>query len=126
MFVRPIALAAVLALAGLAAPLATTPTAQAAVGVKITLSCYGNPEKTKITNIGTVNFKITKIVTTYQPTTAEPFNVSKTLAPGQYVTYLTGRAASGPYKLYTNYIYNNEVRDGAKITTSVGVFTKYC
>ena len=78
----PGAAAAVLALAGLASPLPSVPRADAAVGVKITLSCYTNPERTKITNVGTVSFKVTRVGSTYQPYAAEPFSVGKTLAPG--------------------------------------------
>lgn len=126
MLARPIALAGLLAVVSLAAPLSTTPTAQAAVGVKITLNCYSNPEKTKVTNTGTVTFTVTRVGSTYQPYSSEPFVVSKTLRPGEYVTYQTGRAASGPYKLYGNYIYNDNGLDGARVKTSVGTFTKHC
>lgn len=126
MFARPIAFAAVLALAGLAAPLTSTPTAQAAVGVKITLKCYSNPEKTTITNNGTVTFKVTRLGSTYQTYSYEPFVISKTLTPGQSVTYQTGRAASGAYALSRNYIYNDNGKDGTRIRTNVGTFTKHC
>jgi hypothetical protein len=123
---RSIAFAALLALLGLALPLPGMPAADAAASVKITLHCYSNPELTKITNNGTVTFRVTKVGSTYQPYAAEPFSVNKTLAPGESVTYQTGRKASGPYKLYGNYIYNDNGRDGVKVVTTVGTFTKHC
>jgi hypothetical protein len=123
---RSIALAAALALCALIAPAASMPTAQAASAVKITLRCYSNPEKTTIKNIGTVSFKIQKVGSTYQPYSAEPFSVNKTLAPGQSVTYQTGYGASGPTRLYGLYIYNDNGQDGARVKTTVGTFTKHC
>ena len=107
---RPLRAAALAAL--LCLPLLGAAPAAAATSVKITLKCYSNPEKTTITNNGTVTFKVTKVGSTYHPYSSEPFSVSKTLAPGQSVTYQTGNAASGAYELSHLYIYNNNGQDG--------------
>jgi hypothetical protein len=123
---RHLFMSAGLAAALLLVPGAGAPSVTAASSVKITLHCYSNPEKTKITNVGTHSFKITKVGSTYQPYSYEPFRVSKTLAPGQSVTYQTGRAARGTNALTRNYIYNDNGKDGAKVVTSVGTFTKHC
>ena len=126
MLSRSLILAALLALAGIAAPLPGIATADAAASVKITLKCYSNPEKTTITNNGTVSFKVQKVGSTYHPYSSEPFSVNKTLAPGQSVTYQTGSHASGATKLTNNYIYVNSGQDGVRVITSVGPFTKHC
>lgn len=49
--------------------------------------------------------------------------MNKTLAPGESVTYKTGRGAG---TIYGNYIYNDNGKDGVKVVTSIGTFTKHC
>jgi hypothetical protein len=122
MFRLPLAagFAALLAVSMIAAPVA------AASPVKITVKCYSNPEKLTVTNTSSSSIKVNSVSSTYQLTSAEPFRVNKTLAPGQSITYQFGRAASGPTKLYGNYIFNDNGRDGGKAVTSVGTFTKGC
>jgi hypothetical protein len=105
---------------------AGTAVVDAAASVRITLRCYSNPEKTTITNTGTTTIRVTKVGSTYQPYSYEPFGLNKTLAPGQAVTYLTGNAASGANKLTGTYIYNDNGRDSARITTTIGTITKHC
>jgi hypothetical protein len=73
-----------------------------------------------------VKITLKKVGSTYQPYAAKPFSVNRTLAPGASVTFLTGRRASGPNKLYGNYIYNDNGRDGVKVVTTVGTITKHC
>ena len=120
------ALAAAFSLPLLGATPAAATTSTAAVSVRITLSCYSNPERTTVKNTGTVAFKITRVGSTYQPYSYEPFHVSKTLKPGKSVTFQTGRSASGIYELSHNYIYNDNGKDGTRVKTSVGTYTKHC
>jgi hypothetical protein len=99
--------------------------AQAAAAVKITLSCYSNPEKTTITNNSASSITIKKVGSTYQPYSYEPITVNRSLAPGAKVTFQSGNAATRNV-LTRNYIYNNNGLDGAKVVTSIGSFTKRC
>jgi hypothetical protein len=122
---RRIGLAVTLAstLLGLTASVAVV---DAGTSVSVSVRCYSNPEKTIVKNTGTTTFKVTKVGSTYQPYSYEPFSVSKTLAPGQSVTFQTGYAASGANKLTGTYIYNDNGRDGTKVVTNVGTYTKHC
>lgn len=122
--VRRIALALALALA---APMlaGAPPSVGAAAAVKVTLSCYGNPEKTTIKNNSSASITVRKVGSTYQPYSYEPITVNKRLAPGAAVTYQTGHGAVRNV-LTRNYIYNNNGRDGAKVVTTIGTFTKRC
>jgi hypothetical protein len=97
--------------------------ASASSPIAITVKCYSSPEKTTIKNTSTNSLKVTSFGSTYQPYSGEPIGVNKTLAPGQSVTFKTGRAAGS---VYGNYIYNDNGRDGVKVNTSVGSFTKHC
>lgn len=99
---------------------------QAATSVKIALRCYSNPEKVTITNTGTTTFTVKKVGSTYQPYSYEPFSVSKTLAPGQSVTYQTGSAASGSNKLTGTYIFNDNGLDGVRVKTNLNTYSKRC
>jgi hypothetical protein len=94
----------------------------------IILNCHGNPETTKVTNIGTSSVTLTSITSLYAPTTSEPFHVNKTLSPGQSITYQTGSYASGTYRLSGLFIYNNNVStEGARVKVSPGQsFSKGC
>lgn len=51
--------------------------------------------------------------------------MGKTLAPGTAVTYQTGFGAVKNV-LKSNYIYNNNGLDKARVVTSVGTFSKSC
>ena len=99
---------------------------EAGTSAKVTLRCYSNPEKVTITNTGTTTFAVKKVGSTYQPYSYEPFSVSKTLAPGQSVTYQTGSAASGANKLTGTYIFNDNGLDGVKVRTNLAIYTKRC
>jgi len=105
---------------------ATVAVVDAGTSAKITLRCYSNPEKVTITNTGTTSFTVKKVGSTYQPYSYEPFSVSKTLAPGQSVTYQTGSAASGANKLTGTYIFNDNGLDGVRVKTNVTTYTKHC
>jgi hypothetical protein len=83
-----------------------------------------NPSRSRKNN-GARSITVRKVGSTYQPYSYEPFVVTKVLGPGEAITYQTGRAASRNV-LTRNYIYNDNGRDGAKVVTSVGTFTKAC
>ena len=100
------------------------PPAEAGSGVAVRVSCFSNPETTKITNNTGASIKVRTVGSTYQPYSYEPFSVGKTLAPGASVTYQTGRAAFKNV-LSRNYIYNDK-GDKARVVTTVGTFTKTC
>lgn len=94
----------------------------------VTANCYGNPETTVIKNVGSGPVTLTSVGSLYQPRSNEPFSVSRTLQPGQSVTYQTGAAASSNV-LTQQYIYNNDVgsTEGARVRTSTGAtFTDRC
>jgi len=101
-----------------------SPTVVAAPAVGIRVNCYSNPETTRIVNNTRSSIKIKTVGSTYQPYSYEPFWVGKTLASGASVTYQTGNAAFKNV-LARTYIYNNN-GDKARVTTSVGPFTKAC
>jgi hypothetical protein len=117
-----VALTMATALVGITAGAAVV---DAGTSVRVTVSCNSNPERATITNRGTTTFKVTKVGSTYLPRSGEPYSVNKTLSPGQSVTYQTGYAATTNV-LSHQYIYNNDARDGARVTTSVGVYTSHC
>lgn len=100
------------------------PAAEAGSSVGVRVSCFSNPETTRITNNTGGSIKIKTVGSTYQPYSYEPFWVGKTLAPGASVTYQTGRAAFKNV-LSRNYIYNDK-GDKARVVTTVGTFTKTC
>jgi hypothetical protein len=107
-------------------PAAASSVTGATPTVTISVKCYSNPEKLTVKNNGTQSIKLTKVSSAYQLTVAEPFSMNKTLAPGASITFQFGRAASGPTKLYGNYVFNDNGRDGGRVVTSVGTFTKSC
>lgn len=119
-----IGVALVIALTMVAAVPAAT--AVSAGGVAITVRCYSNPEKVTIKNNRGSAIRVTKVGSTYQPYSYEPFSVSKRIAPGKSVTFKAGNAASGANVLTGNYIFNDNGRDGVRVVTSVGTFKKDC
>jgi hypothetical protein len=126
------ALSLVLALSGVAAlPAAgggVGSVAEAASAAGITLRCYSNPEKTIIRNNTGKAFTIKTVGSTYQPYSYEPITKNKVLGAGMSITYQSGYAAiSGATRTLTrNYIYNDNGRDGVRVVTSVGTFTRSC
>ncbi|HVM29939.1 MAG TPA: hypothetical protein VM305_04120 [Candidatus Limnocylindrales bacterium] len=98
---------------------------EAAPLVGIRLGCYSNPETTRIKNNTAKTITIYRVGSTYQPYSYEPFTVNKRLLPGTAITYQTGRAATRNV-LTRNYIYNDNGRDGVRVATSIGTFTKSC
>lgn len=89
----------------------------------VELVCGGSPEQTIITNTGTAPITIATITSIDQPRPGEePFAVSRTLAPGESVTFTTGPGATGPDALAGNTIYDNAIgtNEGARVTTENG------
>lgn len=97
----------------------------AAGGVAVAVRCYSNPETTKITNNTSVSIRVTRVGSTYQPYSYEPFRLNKALAPGQSITYQTGSRATSN-ALTHNYIYVDSGQDGVRVVTSAGTITKRC
>src|SRR4051794_24459170 len=106
-----------------AAALSAAPVSAASQPISIKLACYSTPETTTITNVSSKKLTVKSFGSTYQPYAGEPLHVNKVLAPGQAVTYKTGRA---PGSIYGNSIYNSNGRDGVRVVTSVGTYTKHC
>jgi hypothetical protein len=117
-----VALTLASALLGVTASVAVV---DAGTSVSVSVSCNTNPERTTVKNRGTTTFTVTKVGSTYLPRSNEPFRVSKTLQPGQSITFQTGYDATRNI-LTRQYIYNNDTRDGAKVVTSAGIFKRYC
>jgi hypothetical protein len=96
----------------------------ATVGIKLT--CYGNPERTAITNNTRHTITIQTVGSTYRPNVTEPFHVNRLLNPGATITYQSGRGATRHVLTRSFIFYNNDERDGVKVRTSIGTFTKHC
>jgi hypothetical protein len=106
------------------------PTAHAATpALTITLDCYSSRERTTIHNNRATTVTIRTVGSLYKPYSNEPFSVYRKLAAGKSVTYYTGSGASysSSFTLTRRNIYNNTVySEGARVTSSVGTFTKRC
>ena len=95
----------------------------------ITLDCYSSRERTTIHNNRSTTVTIKTIGSLYKPYSSEPFYVNRKLVAGKSVTYYTGSGASysSSFTLTRRNIYNNTVySEGARVTSSVGTFTKRC
>ncbi|MBX3031179.1 MAG: hypothetical protein KF809_13615 [Chloroflexi bacterium] len=125
---RILALASTVVLSG-AAQLATAPPAEAASVAKITVTvkCKSNPETLTITNKRSGSITVTKVGSTYQPRSGEPYFVYKTLAPGKSITYRFG-TKRGANKLTNQFIFNDtSSREKAKVWISGrGTITRKC
>jgi hypothetical protein len=108
----------------------TAPTVQASTpAVTITLDCYSSRERTTIRNNRSTTVTIRTVGSLYKPYSNEPFSVNRRLAAGKSVTYYTGSGASysSSFTLTRRNIYNNTAYgEGARVTSSVGTFTKRC
>lgn len=106
------------------------PTVHAATpSLTVTVDCYSSREKTTIRNNRSTTVTIRTVGSLYKPYSNEPFSVNRKLAAGKSVTYYTGSGAS--YSVSTTLtrrnIYNNTVySEGARVTSSVGTFTRRC
>lgn len=102
--------------------------ADAAPAVKVVVSCYGNPEHTRITNNKGSAITIKTVGNIYKPYSEEPFTVNRKLGAKKSFSFQSGAKAKGANKLTRKYIYNNDVGDdeGARVKTSVGTFSDRC
>ena len=102
------------------------PSSAGAASVGIGLSCYSNPELTKVTNNTSSTIRIRKIRSTYRPQDFEPITVGRDLAPGKTLTFQSGFRATSNV-LTRNFIYTNLAeRDGTRVVTSIGIFQRKC
>lgn len=95
----------------------------------ITLDCYSSRERTTIRNNRSTTVTVRTVGSLYKPYSNEPFSVNRRLAAGKSVTYYTGSGASysSSFTLTRRNIYNNTASgEGARVTSSVGTFTKRC
>jgi hypothetical protein len=108
----------------------TAPSVQASTpALTITLDCYSSRERTTIRNNRSTTVTIRTVGSLYKPYSNEPFSVNRRLAAGKSVTYYTGSGASytSSFTLTRRNIFNNTAYgEGARVTSSVGTFTKRC
>ncbi len=94
--------------------------------VQVSVNCTGNPETTRVHNVSSQPITVYQIGSLDEPRAGEPFTVNRVIPAGQFVTWQTGHAASSE-KLTGSFIYDNDdPRDGAHVTTSIGTFTRTC
>lgn len=92
--------------------------------------CRATPEQTIVTNntdqtLNLATFRLTSLI---RPSTAEPFTLRGTLAPGAAATFETGtNAGSGGTSLGGNEMYvNTDPNEGARRSTPFGDLTVLC
>ncbi len=117
--------ARVVAAVALAITVIGTPApAAASTSLRVTTSCFSNPEKVAIRNTGTTRLRIRSVGSIYQARTNEPFYVYRYLNPGSAITFYSGYAASSTSSntLTRQYIFNNDVgsREGARVVLTSG------
>jgi hypothetical protein len=123
------ALIATALLAGSTLTLAAPTVHAAAPGLTVSVDCFSSREKTTIKNNRSTTVTIRTVGSLYKPYSNEPFSVNRKLAAGKSITYYTGSGAT--YSVSTTLtrrnIYNNSISsEGARVTSSVGTFTRRC
>lgn len=101
----------------------------ATAALTVTLDCDASRERTTIRNNRSATVTIRTVGSLYKPRSNEPFTVNRKLAAGKTVSFYTGSgaSASSAYTLTRQAIYNNDVStEGARVTSSVGTFSKRC
>ena len=101
----------------------------ATAALTVTVDCFSSRERTTIRNNRSTTVTIKTVGSLYKPRSNEPFSVSRKLAAGKSVSFYTGSgaSASSSYTLTRQNIYNNDIAtEGAKVTSSVGTFSKRC
>jgi hypothetical protein len=101
----------------------------ATAALTVTVDCFSSRERTTIRNNRSTTVTIKTVGSLYKPRSNEPFSVSRKLAAGKSVSFYTGSgaSASSAYTLTRQNIYNNDIAtEGAKVTSSVGTFSKRC
>src|SRR6478609_5181030 len=115
---------------GTATP-AGSPTISAATTpeqIKITLSCWGNPETTRIDNNGADAITIISVSSLQDVTANEPYVVNRTLGAGKTVIYRSGPGATSGSILTTNNLYVGTLspNEGVHFETSIGPIEAKC
>jgi lipoprotein-anchoring transpeptidase ErfK/SrfK len=96
--------------------------------IKITLNCWGDPETTRIDNLGDAEITIISITSKADPTVDEPYTVNRKLGAGRTVIYRSGPGATSGSVLTTNNLYVGTMspNEGVHIETSVGAVEADC
>lgn len=110
---------------------AGSPTVSAATTpdqIKITLSCWSNPETTRIDNNGADAITIISVSSLQDVTASEPYVVNRTLGAGKTVIYRSGPGATSGSILTTNNLYVGTLSpdEGVHLETSVGPVEAKC
>jgi len=100
----------------------------AAGDVKVTLNCTGNPEMTRIDNLGSVPLTVTSVGSIKDPGANEPVAVNRTLGPGKTVIYRSGIGATSGTILTTSFLFDDAAGDaeGVRLATNAGTIEKRC
>ncbi len=97
--------------------------------VRVSLSCFTNPERTTVTNVSDSTVTVMSVTSIFDSEGEESFEVSTTLSPGESVTYESDYNADSNV-LTSDYIYSDSysLRDdqGARVKTSVGTYSARC
>jgi lipoprotein-anchoring transpeptidase ErfK/SrfK len=118
-----------------ASPAAPSPSATSTVtlatttsDIEITLSCWGDPEMTRIDNTGDAEITIISVGSLANPTASEPYVVNRKLGAGRTVIYRSGPGATSGSVLTTNNLYVGTMspNEGVHIETSVGAVEADC
>jgi lipoprotein-anchoring transpeptidase ErfK/SrfK len=96
--------------------------------IKITLNCTGNPEITRIDNLGDAGIIINSVSTLVDTTAEEPIVVNRPLGAGRTVIYRSGSGATSGTILSPNFLYTNTAYDseGVVLDTSIGQIEQRC
>jgi lipoprotein-anchoring transpeptidase ErfK/SrfK len=96
--------------------------------VKITLSCWGNPETTRIDNNGTDKITIISVRSLQDQGPNEPYVVNRSLGAGKTVIYRSGPGATTGTVLTTNNLYVGTLspNEGVHLETSIGPIEANC
>lgn len=96
--------------------------------IVVTLSCWGDPERTRIDNTGDAEITIISITSLADPTGDEPHEVNRRLGAGRTVIYRSGPGATSGSILTTDNLYVGTLspNEGVHIETSVGAVEADC
>ena len=92
---------------------------------KVAVKCNANPEQVTFTNNSASPVTIYTVTSTFHKTSAEPFHVNTYLLAGGVRTWQSGSNATTNVLTHA-FLYDNDHRDGARLHTSAGDFTKHC
>jgi hypothetical protein len=101
--------------------------AEAAPEVKVNVNCASTPEKTAVKNNTKKSIEVKKVTSIDDPRSNESFTVNRTLKAGKTITFESGKGAKRNV-LTKAYIYGDDpsLKEGARVSTSVGRFVGKC